>query len=154
MSSVDASNAAYAAELCARLLRVPQVMLEEAARAAFTTAVSQTLQDSGQAAASWDLAAEPLTGLVPAPRESGVVGFEGEQRSARGMAGIVIEAQVADMEVKLEGLMELSPTSIYIDNPVDSLHAVNAFLPEAWSFAGTAARLAAQEALDRLNKGG
>lgn len=151
VSSVSASNAAYAASLIAKVRAVPATMLMEATRAAFTAAVQYTHQDSGQAAASWDFGPQPLKGLQPVPEGVLGVGMRGEQRSVNGNAQIVVDAQITRMEVELADLMMDAPVRIYIDTPITGFHAKNAFLAEAYSFAAKAGKEAADQVLQAQN---
>lgn len=145
VSAVAIANKAYAKVLAERLRRVPVDMLTEATRAAFTAAVKHTHQDSGQAAASWDFDVTPLTGLALMPEGILGVGMRGEQRTVNGNDSIVVDAQLARMEVELVDLMAGSPANMFIGTPVTGLHASNAFLAEAHSFAVIDGKAAAEK---------
>ena len=151
MSSVSAANAAYAAKLVAGIRAAPARMLTEATRAAFSAVVQFTHQDSGQAAASWDFGPHPLKGLQPVPEGVLGVGMRGEQRTLNGNAQIVVDAQLARMEVDLVDIMADNPERMFIDTPITGVHAKNAFLAEAYSFAAKAGKDAAARVVQAQN---
>lgn len=160
MQSVSAKNDLYLNRLKAAVLAVPAKAAYAAAKSAMSTAVSLTVQDSGQAAASWNISTSPgdVLDINDLPL-SFAVGLKGEKRSATGATEIVIKAQEQEFSKRFPGYEALQSTeAVYLSNPVSGAHAANAKLVPAGQFAresaSEAARLEVRGAFDAFNETG
>lgn len=131
MQDVIAANMAFSEELKTRIREVPAKLLHEAARTMFLGAVRGTVQDSGEAAASWGIS---LTkdDYVPGQKDNPVVGFSGEKRSQTGNTQPVQTLMTAEFYAHFRDYSSLiGQETIYITNPISGAHQINAHTVEA-----------------------
>lgn len=134
------ANSDYAKKLIAALVPLPTAALKQAASAAYSAMLMNTVQDSGQAAYNWKTSVNKLWRQPYDNRYGqGPVGYKGEKRSSYG-SGVGPEVVVEDRERhfrdKLSEYTALSAVWIY--NPIqDEEHEFHAGIQTAFGI-GTA----------------
>lgn len=134
MPSIADSNDAFSALLKSRILKIPAKALHATARSVFIGSVRMTIQDSGEAAASWNIS-KNKGDFVPEQKSNPVVGVQGEKRSQSGNLQPVINLMTAEFNALMpnyESLMGVP--ALFLTNPISGNHQLNAQIVPAASF--------------------
>jgi len=124
------NNADYAKTLNARLKKIPSIAVSAVGKAAYHATLSNTKQDSGEAAFNWRMQINN-TQFRPYIFQRGraPVGSTGDKRSAGFERMIVIDHRYNDFLFRLRGK---NVRSLFMYNPIeDPKHANNALVQQA-----------------------
>lgn len=144
---INENNVLFAEYLKSLILELPAKAMYAASKELFMGSVRLTVQDSGEAAASWNFGFAPgeyITGQDTNP----VVGVRGEKRSQTGGEGAVIAMMTAEFQAIVPSYeVFLATETAYITNSVSGKHEKNAMTFEAYKYSVIDAKLAAESAI-------